>query len=103
MEAGDLVERNRGDESERRGRRVAGPEPDQGARMEIAGRGDPGPALASLAAGLPLRPQPDPFGGAEARQGGDVVVGRAGLGDRADQNKEDAASSVAWWSGRIAR
>ena len=61
------------------------------------------PAVAPAPARLAFGAEPRAFGSAFARQSGEIVVGRAGLGDRADQNKEDAASSVAWWSGRIAR
>jgi hypothetical protein len=95
MARGDLVKRDRRDQGKCRGGRIARPEPDQGAGVKIAGRGDPEPALPALAGNLALRPQPDSFRRAVLRQCGDVVVGRAGRGQRADQNKEDAASSVA--------
>ena len=81
---GDLVQRHRGDQRQGRRRRIAGAKPDERAGVEIAGRRMPFPPLPAAAAGLALGAQPDPLGRALAGERGEVVVGRAGLGDGAD-------------------
>jgi hypothetical protein len=89
------VSAHRRREGQRRRGRVAGPEPDERARIEVAGRRLPGPAVPPLASGLALRPQPKALGRAGARELGEVVAGRAGLGDGADQKSALAAFMVA--------
>jgi hypothetical protein len=94
-----LVKRDGGDEGEAGRGRVAGAEPDKGAGVEIARRGDPRPALPALAAGLAPGAQPFAFRGAGAGKSGEIVVGRAGLADNADQKSDLAALAEAWPSG----
>lgn len=92
---GGFVESDRGDQSEGLRRRIAGARPDERAGVKIAFRGLPDPALAALAADLAAGAEPFAFGRAGAREGGDIVVGGARLGDEPDQKIADAAASVA--------
>lgn len=102
--AGDrLVERDGGEQGQSRRGRVAGLEADQGRGVEVAGRRDPRPALPPFAAGLPLGAQPEALLRAVPRERGDVVIGRAGLGDGADQKSACAAFAAAAPSQGMAR
>ena len=94
-----LVEGDSGDEGEGGRGRVARPEADEGAGVEVSGRRDPGPALPALAAGLALGAQPFAFRSAGAGKSGEIVVGRARLADAADQKSDLAALAEAWPSG----
>lgn len=90
----DLLQRDRGDQSERRRRRIAIAQPDQGAGVEIARGRLPFPALPPAPAGLAVGAQPEPLACAFAGKRQDIVIGRIRLGDGADQNKALAALSV---------
>ena len=98
-----LVQRDRGDQRQRRRGRIVRPQADEGAGIEIAGRRQPRPALPALAAGLPLGAQPVPSAAPSRASAAQIVIGRAGLGDRADQKSEFAALIVAWPSTGMAR
>lgn len=103
-EGGDgLVERDGGDQSERRGRRVVAAQADERARIEIARWRNPVPALPAPAAGLALGAKPEPLGGAAPRKGGYIVVGGPRLGDELDQNRAPAAFIEAASSSGMAR
>jgi hypothetical protein len=97
------VQGDRGGEGEARRRRIAGPQADEGAGVEVAGRRGPRPALPPLAAGLDVGAQPRAFGRAGAGEIGEIVVGRAGLDDGADQNSAPAALAEAKASGPTMR
>ena len=98
-----VVQGDGGDQRQSRRGRIVGAKPHQGARMEVAGRRFPLPPLPPLAAGLALGAQPEALAGAFARQRGEIVVGGAGFGDRADQNSTAAAARVARSSTGMAR
>jgi hypothetical protein len=68
---------------------------DKRARVEIAFRRFPGPALTPLAPDLAAGAKPFALGSAGARERGDIVVCGARLGDEPDQKIAAAAASVA--------
>jgi len=92
----DVMERDGGDECQRRSRRVSGAKADDRAGVEVTRRGEPRPALPALAASLAIGAQPAAFGRTIASENGEIVVGGACLCDGADQNSELAADIVAW-------
>ncbi len=79
-----LMERYGGDQGKGRRRRIGGPDPHERADVQIARRGRPDPALAPLAAALPLGAQPETLGRSGRGARDQVVIGRAGFGDRFD-------------------
>ncbi len=95
MERDRFVQGDRSEESQRRRGGIDGAQADKGGDVEIAGRGEPGPALPALAAGLAFGAQPGAFRGAFAGKRGKIVVGGTGFGDSADQNNALAATRVA--------
>lgn len=97
------MQRHRRNQRQGRCGRVAGLKANDGAGVEIAGRGEPFPALPPLAAGLAIGAQPGAFGRAVAGERGEIVVGGARLCDGSDQNSELAADIVAWPSAGIIR
>ena len=88
------MQRNRGDQSQGRRGRIAGAQPHQCAGVEIAFGRLPFPALPSAPSGLPCGAEPETLGGAFAGKSGEIVIGRARLGDNADQNRALAALRV---------
>lgn len=104
--AKDLVQSHCGDQRERGRRRIGGTQAHQSADVEVAGRREPGAALAALAAGLPVGAQPQAIRDAASGAGEQIVVGGAGLGDALDggQWALGLAKVGAWrsdWSGWI--
>ena len=105
MKPNHLLQRHRGDQRQRRRGRIARPQPHDRARIEIARRRHPCPALPPPPGGLALGAQPQPFldpGTGEREQ---VGIGRSRLGDGADQaqNSAFAAAIVQPPSSGIAR
>jgi hypothetical protein len=88
---GHLVQRDGGDQRQRRRGRIAPANADERARVEISGRRLPCPALPPAPAGLDDRAQPDTLGRAFAGKRGDIVIGGTGLRDGIDQNRDPAA------------
>ena len=91
----DLLERNSGDQRESRCGRIAGPQSNEGADIEIAFRRVPFAALTPLAASLTLRAQPQAFGCALFCQFRYVVISGTRFSDRPDQNRAPAAFCAA--------
>ena len=94
---------DRGDQGQSRRGRIAFAQPDQGAGVQIALGRVPFPPLAAPPPGLPPGAKPAAFGGAVAGERGEIVIGRAGLGDNADQNKALAALRVSGSSNGMSR
>jgi hypothetical protein len=103
----ELIERDRRDQRQRRGRRIAGARPDERARIEIARPAFPAPPMPAAPARLGFGAEPDAFGRTGAGERSNVVIRGSRRRDRPygarDQNRAFAAAMLAIASAGTAR